>query len=195
MLFKNNYRLLSKLVINLCTTRVKVRHKSHLNSYKLKQFLDQNRLKVSPTLIKNYELVEQELNELKTISDKELQELARDESREMGRQLAEIEARIVEHCVTDECDDVHQCCLDLNCGVGGQEAMLFTKQLFDVYISLCHHQNCNYSLVSNDCDTDYGGSRHSSLLISGTDCYRWLRHEAGVHRVQRVSQSTERADI
>lgn len=187
MVFKHNYKLFTKLLTNISTNAVKVRHKSHLNSYKLRQFLTENKLKIPPILMKSYESVEQELNELKTIKDKELQDLARDEWNAMRRQLAQTEDRIVEECVVDECDDVNQCCLDLNCGVGGQEAMLFTKELFHVYLSLCRHQNWNYDLVANDCDTDFGGSRHSSLLISGTDCYRWLRHEAGVHRVQRVS--------
>ncbi|CAG2111450.1 unnamed protein product, partial [Medioppia subpectinata] len=84
---------------------------------------------------------------------------------------------------------IGECCLDVNCGVGGQEAMLFTKELFDVYVSLCAHKNWNYSVADNDCDTVAGGSRHSSLIISGTDCYRLLRHEAGVHRVQRFPKT------
>ena len=184
MFFKRSMNLFSRLLFNYNLNTIK-RNKTQIKSHKLKQFLTENKLKVSPHLMKNYETIEQELNELMTIKDKELLDLARDESKQLNEQLKQLEDIIINDCLIDDYD-INECCLDLNCGVGGQEAMLFTKELFDVYINLCHHQNWKYTLVSNDCDTEMGGSRKSSVIISGTNCYQWLRHEAGVHRVQRV---------
>ena len=188
MFFRKSFLLFSRVLLNYSLITIRG-NKSQINSYKLRQFLTENKLRVPPILMKNYESVEQELNELKAIEDKELLDLVTNESKELSQQLRQLEDNIVTQCLVDD-NDINECCLDLNCGVGGQEAMLFTKELFDVYINLCHHQNWNYTLVSNDCDTDFGGSRHSSVIISGTDCYQWLRHEAGVHRVQRVSHTS-----
>jgi protein subunit release factor A len=181
MLFKN-FNLLKNI---LSKNRSFVRLNSYNNCSKLKQFLSQNGLKVSPNLLTKYQLFENELKQLKTIKDKDLIELVTNETKQLNNHLKQLEELIINESIVDDID-INELCLDLNCGVGGQEAMIFTKELFEVYLNFCDQQNWNYSLVANDCDTDFGGSRHSSVIVSGNNCYQLLRHEAGVHRVQRV---------
>jgi peptide chain release factor 1 len=181
-MFFKNFNLLTNILIK---NRPFVRFNSYNNYSKFKQFLSQNGLKVSPNLLTKYELFENELKELKTIKDKDLIELVTNETKILNNRLKQLEEFIINESIVDDID-VNELCLDLNCGIGGQEAMIFTKELFEVYINFCDQQNWNYSLVANDCDTDFGGSRHSSVIISGNNCYQLLRHEAGVHRVQRV---------
>ncbi|CAG2169589.1 unnamed protein product [Oppiella nova] len=187
-------QLVAKCVAH--SLRTQLRHKSYdLSSHKLRQFLSQNSLRVSVPAMKTYESTEHELNELMAHMDeqhvdKELRDLMDTERHELTDRMRQlVDSMISDAMFTADDRHISECCLDVNCGVGGQEAMLFTKELLDVYVMLCDHQRWKYSMVANDCDTDFGGTRHSSLIISGTDCYRLLRHEAGVHRVQRFPKT------
>lgn len=77
--------------------------------------------------------------------------------------------------------------IECNAGVGGQEAMLFAGEMLEMYQRYCSMMKWTFKLISYD-DTDLGGSRRAAMLIKGNRCYSFLKHEAGVHRVQRVKQ-------
>jgi peptide chain release factor 1 len=82
----------------------------------------------------------------------------------------------------DSCSDI---VLEVTAGVGGKEAMLFAKELFDMYCSYITNKDWDMQVVQEEL-SDLGGLRHASVLVSGEDVYRYLKYEAGVHRVQRV---------
>ncbi|XP_050520567.1 peptide chain release factor 1-like, mitochondrial isoform X1 [Daktulosphaira vitifoliae] len=89
------------------------------------------------------------------------------------------------------CSDV---ILEITAGVGGQEAMIFTQDLLEMYSSFTHYKGWQ-SEMADYCPTDLGGIRHVCLMISGNECYRLLRHEGGVHRVQRVPKTEKSGRI
>lgn len=78
--------------------------------------------------------------------------------------------------------------LEIRAGTGGQEASLFAADLMKMYL--------NYSLkkgwvasIADSSATDLGGFREIVLHIEGKDVFKHLKHESGVHRVQRVPQT------
>ncbi|XBW35112.1 hypothetical protein QEN19_000674 [Hanseniaspora menglaensis] len=90
------------------------------------------------------------------------------------------------------------CILEIRPGVGGSEASIFTKDLFNMYIQLCNKKDWNYNIISaiNDESTATGMSEAiieinpiDSLGDGNIGCYNYLRHETGVHRVQRVPET------
>lgn len=81
--------------------------------------------------------------------------------------------------------------LEVTAGVGGQEAMLFASEIFDMYIQYCNYKGWNTETIALDA-SDIGGLRHSSCIVNGDEAFNSLRFEAGVHRVQRIP-STEKA--
>jgi len=115
--------------------------------------------------------------------------------------------------------------LEITAGVGGQEAMIFTEELFEMYHSFAHYRGWK-SEVADYCHTEMGkyldklgnktklcilllmayhilyimcgltgGIRHACLMLSGSDCYSLLQHEGGVHRVQRVPKTEKSGRI
>lgn len=70
-------------------------------------------------------------------------------------------------------------------GVGGLEAMLFTRELYDMYINYIKYKRWSLNVLEEQ-TSDLGGLRHASILINGTDVFTMLKHEGGVHRVQRI---------
>nr|CAD7446064.1 unnamed protein product [Timema bartmani] len=81
--------------------------------------------------------------------------------------------------------------LEISAGVGGQEAMLFARELFDMYCAYIVNKAWVMQ-IAEQVLSDLGGLRHASLFVSGSQVYQHLKHEAGVHRVQRIP-STEKS--
>lgn len=69
-------------------------------------------------------------------------------------------------------------------GVGGQEAMLFTKDLLNMYINYFDHIGFNYEIL--ELNNEINGLRKVTLLISDINAFKKLKYESGVHRVQRI---------
>ncbi|GLV38822.1 mitochondrial translation release factor 1 [Carabus blaptoides fortunei] len=132
------------------------------------------------------------LNELLKDNDDEMKKLAEDEKKTYEAKMATVEQELLESLIPaddqDFCDSV---VLEVNAGVGGQEAMLFAHELFDMYMSFAEYKGWTNEVAEFD-TTDLGGLRHASVFVSGSDVFRYFKYEAGVHRVQRIP-TTERA--
>jgi peptide chain release factor 1 len=75
--------------------------------------------------------------------------------------------------------------LEIRAGAGGQEASLFAADLLRMYTNYALKQNWRVSIASSS-STDLGGYREIIVHIEGKNVYGHLKHESGVHRVQRV---------
>lgn len=70
-------------------------------------------------------------------------------------------------------------------GVGGQEAMLFAKDLLNMYIKYFNHIGFNYEILEI-LSNELNGLRKATVLISDNNAFKKLKYEGGVHRVQRI---------
>ena len=83
---------------------------------------------------------------------------------------------------SDNCDEI---IMEINAGVGGQEAMLFVKDLLEMYTKHFDYLGFNYSIIEVE-KALLGGIKKVSIIVSAKKAMEILRHEAGVHRVQRI---------
>lgn len=75
--------------------------------------------------------------------------------------------------------------LEVTAGAGGQEAMLFACELFEMYERYARNKGWEVDIASVE-RSDLNGIRKASMLIKGVGVPELMRMEAGVHRVQRV---------
>jgi peptide chain release factor 1 len=75
--------------------------------------------------------------------------------------------------------------VEIRGGTGGQEAALWAGDLFEMYRRLAERHRWKTEVLSSS-PSDVGGFKEVSLEVRGKDAYGRLKHEAGVHRVQRV---------
>ena len=68
---------------------------------------------------------------------------------------------------------------------GGEEANLFARDLFEMYGRYAEHHAWKLEVLGSD-PSDMGGFNEVSFLVKGDGVWSRLKHEAGVHRVQRV---------
>jgi peptide chain release factor 1 len=75
--------------------------------------------------------------------------------------------------------------VEIRGGTGGEEAALWAGDLFEMYRRLAERHRWKTEVLSSS-PSDLGGFKEVSLEIRAKDAYGRLKHEAGVHRVQRV---------
>lgn len=142
------------------------------------------------SIVDQYKEVAQEMaNE----SDSEIVALVSEEKQQFAKLLTEIDEALVDGMIllSDDDTSVSTTMVEIQAGVGGQEAMLFARELADMYENYVKLKKWNYTIIEED-STGLGGVRSFSFVVQGHDAYDTLKYEAGVHRVQRIPK-TERS--
>jgi peptide chain release factor 1 len=75
--------------------------------------------------------------------------------------------------------------MEIRAGTGGDEASLFAAELFRLYSKFADGRGWKIQPMSSSM-SERGGFKEVIFLITGTDVYKQLKFESGVHRVQRV---------
>jgi len=119
------------------------------------------------------------------MQDEEMRAMAREElqSLELRREtlLAELRALLLPKDPNDEKNVI----LEIRAGTGGEEASLFASELFRMYSRYAERRGWQVEVL-NLSQTGLGGVKEVIALINGRQVYSRLKHESGVHRVQRV---------
>jgi len=120
-----------------------------------------------------------------------MKKLAEEEEALYKEQLNEVDERLLNIILANmHKDSYNNIIVEITAGVGGQEAMLFVKDLYNMYTGYVKYLGLDYEVIDIEM-TDNKGIRHVSVIISGEQADK-LQHEGGVHRVQRVP-ATEKA--
>ncbi|MYD43883.1 MAG: peptide chain release factor 1 [Gammaproteobacteria bacterium] len=84
--------------------------------------------------------------------------------------------------------------LEIRAGTGGEEAGLFSADLFNMYLGYANARGWQNELVSAN-TTGIGGFKQVVVRLAGRDVYSKLKFEAGAHRVQRVPKTESQGRI
>jgi len=132
--------------------------------------------------------VEQELSDARELAgsgDSDMQALAGEEIRRLEARLASLDERVRALLVPKDPNDDRNVVLEIRAGTGGDEAALFASDLFRMYSRYSERRGWKVEVLSTS-ETGVGGLKEVIATIEGKDVYRRLKHESGVHRVQRV---------
>lgn len=84
--------------------------------------------------------------------------------------------------------------LELRPGVGGSEAGIFTQDLLNMYINYANHMRWPYTMITES-SSGNGFLNEAIISIDAPGAYNSLRHESGVHRVQRIPATEAKGRI
>ncbi len=121
-------------------------------------------------------------------SDPELRELARDEIEAGEREEEELVQQLRLQLLPHDPNDQKNVIVELRAGTGGEEAALFTAQLFRMYKRYAERRRWQTELITAN-ETGIGGLREAIFEVRGDGAFSRLKYEAGVHRVQRVPET------
>ena len=131
------------------------------------------------------ELVEANLLAKEGSGPADMRELAAAEIPALERRARELREAILLAMIPPEASDSRNTVMEIRAGTGGDEAALFAAELFRCYQKYADSQGWKIQPMSSSY-SDRGGLREVSFLVTGTDVYKQLKWESGVHRVQRV---------
>ena len=78
--------------------------------------------------------------------------------------------------------------VEIRGGAGGEEAALFSGVLFRMYSMYAESKGWKVEVLNSN-ETELGGYKEISFMITGEGAYSRLKYESGVHRVQRVPET------
>jgi peptide chain release factor 1 len=120
--------------------------------------------------------------------DEEMRELARVEVETLQAQLEKCEEDLRILLLPRDPNDEKNVILEIRAGTGGDEASLFAAEMLRMYGRYAERQGWRMETL-NVSESGIGGIKEATALIEGDKVYSKLKHESGVHRVQRVPQT------
>jgi len=84
--------------------------------------------------------------------------------------------------------------LEIRAGTGGDEAAIFSGDLFRMYSKYAESKGWRLEVL-NERQGDHGGYKEVISRIEGKDVYSQLKFESGAHRVQRVPETESQGRI
>ncbi|MBI4372070.1 MAG: peptide chain release factor 1 [Elusimicrobia bacterium] len=143
---------------------------------------------MGPAAAKARELarVEGELEGLRVLAcDPEMRAMAEEERPRLEARRAALEEEILMDLLAADPDDARNAFLEIRAGAGGEEAALFASELLRMYSRFAEARGWKTEVYELS-RTGLKGVKQAVLFVSGREVFSWLRHEGGVHRVQRV---------
>ncbi len=123
--------------------------------------------------------------EMLTDSSGDDRELMRQELEESEAQVAHLEDHLQTLLVPKDPNDGRNVIIEIRGAVGGDEANLFARNLYDMYLRFAAMMKWKVDVLSEDA-SDKDGINEVVFVVKGADAYMRLEHEGGTHRVQRV---------
>lgn len=117
--------------------------------------------------------------------DDEILALAREELEDLKKKRDKTKKRLDLFLIPTDPNDERDVIMEIRAGTGGDESSLFAQELFRMYTRYVTKKGWKVELISSH-PTSIGGFKEVIFGVHGEGVYRYLKHEAGVHRVQRV---------
>ena len=118
-------------------------------------------------------------------SDKEMQALAKEELDQLQAQQATLEGELKVLLLPKDPNDDQNVYLEVRAGTGGDEAALFSGDLFRMYSRFAEKKGWRVEVLSMH-EGEHGGFKEVIARVEGQGVYAQLKFESGAHRVQRV---------
>jgi peptide chain release factor 1 len=125
---------------------------------------------------------------LQETNEPEMRELAELDLAESEERRAKVEEELRVLLLPKDPNDEKNVILEVRAGTGGEEACLFAAEILRMYARYAERRGWRFQITDSS-DTGLGGIQKAEAIIEGDKVYSQLKHESGVHRVQRVPQT------
>ncbi len=115
----------------------------------------------------------------------ELAALAREEVARLEVETQRLALEAQRGVVPPDPADSRNTIIEIRAGAGGSESALFGADLYRMYARYAETKGWKIETLDSS-PSDLGGFKEIVFTVIGTDVYKRLKHESGVHRVQRV---------
>lgn len=120
--------------------------------------------------------------------DEELRMLAQQELEELHAQRTKEEQNLLQALLPKDPSEGKKVMVEIRAGTGGDEAALFAGEMSRMYQRYAERRRWKTEIIAAH-PSAMGGFKEIILCVSGKEAWSDLKHESGVHRVQRVPQT------
>ncbi len=149
-------------------------------------------------LAEEYERLEKQEGELSAVSEDnpELTALAEEEKKSLAAQKEALWSQMKNILAPKEGEgnEPDGIVLEVRAGAGGEEAAFFAGDLVLMYQKYAEKKGWTFAKM-DESRSELGGYKEGVFEIHGADAYEELRHEMGVHRVQRIPDTEKSGRI
>jgi len=146
---------------------------------------------------RKYQSIQEEIENNRSLlddPDPEMKTLVREEIATLDSDLSQLEKELKLLLLPKDPNDEKNIILEIRAGTGGEEAGLFAADLFRMYAKYAELKGWKTEILSQN-NTGIGGFKEVITLIEGKRVYSQLKHESGIHRVQRVPETETQGRI
>lgn len=126
--------------------------------------------------------------------DPEMRELAQQDIADCRAQLEDLTSELQTLLLPKDPNDQSNVFLEIRAGTGGDEAAIFSGDLFRMYNKFAEQKGWRVE-VMNERPGEHGGFKEIITRIEGKDVYSQLKFESGAHRVQRVPETESQGRV
>ena len=127
-------------------------------------------------------------------SDPDMREMGQEEMRSGEAQREQLELDLQKLLLPKDPNDSKNVFLEIRAGTGGDEAAIFSGDLFRMYSRFAETQRWKVEVISEN-QGDLGGYKEIIARIVGQGVFSKLKFESGAHRVQRVPDTESQGRI
>jgi peptide chain release factor 1 len=144
-----------------------------------------------------YRQAQADLAEAQTMladGDPDVREMAQEEMDSLTQQMTLAEGELQVLMLPKDPKDKNNVFLEIRAGTGGDEAAIFSGDLFRMYSRYAESKRWSIEVVSERAG-DHGGYKELITRVVGDAVYAHLKFESGAHRVQRVPETESQGRI
>ena len=151
-------------------------------------------------IVKNYNRFREvsgnleQAREMEKDSDPEIRAMAEEEIISSNQELEGLHLRLQKLLLPKNTQVSCNVFLEIRAGTGGDEAAIFSGNLFRMYARYSELQNWKFEIITER-PGEHGGHKEVIARIEGKNVYEKLKFESGAHRVQRVPETETQGRI
>jgi len=181
---ENKYMDLQELLADLEVVSNHLEYQKHMRALRaIEDVVEKYReyKSLDAQLVDTHQMLEEEM-------DDEMKLLVQTEMEELEEKISTCRADLKQLMLPKDPNDEKNVIMEIRAGTGGDEATLFTADLFRMYSRYAESAEMKISILSSH-PTGVGGYKEIIANIVGKRVYSRLKYESGVHRVQRVPET------
>ena len=127
-------------------------------------------------------------------NDQDIKEMAEEEIALGQKKLDQLELELKKSLLPKDPKDSHDIIIEIRAGTGGDEASIFSGDLYRMYSRYVEKNKWQMEIMSSNIG-EHGGFKEIIARISGSNVYSKLKFESGAHRVQRVPETESQGRV
>ena len=127
-------------------------------------------------------------------NDSEMCDMISEEISELEERIPQIESELRILLLPKDPNDDKNVIVEIRGGAGGEESALFAAVLYRMYSMYAVKKGYKLEILNAN-ETELGGYKEISFMLTGEGAYSRLKYESGVHRVQRVPETEAQGRI